>query len=200
MVVKIRPEELALLNELASESNSINGSGLQTQSLTPVATSICPVPNYYALVLPGSEYETKVKDGAIALLAPIVRRISQINLQTSNVLPSISIGGDIVDLLSYSIPDSFEVQRTVEVSVNGTCYSDTTSNRIDFWADVNGYQPSQFKMFFNESGSHRTFCGSWILTLPANVPVTIKLRAVRGYGSGSIIFNSDDFINMTIRG
>jgi hypothetical protein len=199
MPIKVRPSEQTLLDTIANEANTVNGSGVQVQPSTPYAATIFPIANYTTTVPPASATETKVLDGNRGLYAPIIRHIGPIFGQVSNTSPGFSFVGTTT-LLTYTLPENLEVARTVEIAVNGTCYTvDFNNTRMDFWVDVNGTPTSAFKLMHSDTVTHRSFCGSWIVTLPAGV-VTITLKANRGNGTGSIALDFNDFVNLTFQG
>lgn len=198
MTFKIKPTEQTLLDTLADESLDVNSTGIFVQPSTQIATTIYPLAGFTALL---PTIQTKAKDAIIGQLAPVIRRTVPFFAQSSNLSPAFTMSSGVgTSLLSYTFAEPFEVSRGAEVVVNGTCFANAINNRFDFWLDVNGTVSSTFKFFFNEATAHRSFVGSWVVTLPTATPVTITLYGARGSGASSIQLNSDDFVNMTIKG
>lgn len=198
MPIKVRPSEQTLLNTMATDANVVNGSGLQVQPATPIATSIYPITDYATVIPPASDNETKVKDGVVGFLAPLIRYVGPITGQASNTSPSFTYTATTT-LLTLTLSESLEVPRTVEIAVNGNCFSSAINTRMDFWVEVNGTPTTVFKHFLNEASAARSFSGTWIATLPVGA-VTITVRSNRGTGAGNIQFDSNNFINVTFKG
>lgn len=200
MTIKVNSIEQTLLNDIATDINDVNGGGLQVLPSTPIATTMYPIANYATTVPPASDNETKVKDSMVGLFAPIVRYMGPLMGQVSNTYPSptISFTG-LTTLLTYTLPNNLEVERQIEISAQGTCYTDVANTRFAFDVQVNGNSTLYYQYYFNEAGSHRTWAGSWIVTLSPGSNV-LTLVGDQTAGTGDIIFDSNDFINMTFRG
>jgi hypothetical protein len=199
MTIKIRPSEQTLLNTIAAEAHSVNGSGLQLQPSTPISTTVYPIPEYANSVPAASSNETKVLEGMVGHFAPLIRQIGPIFGQATNNNPTTTISQTAVTLLSYSMPESLEVARTVEVSAQGSWLATLTNRILEYWVEVNGTPTTHFKFGFNLASTHTPFAGSWIVSLSPGAN-TITLRAVVTTSTGSVTQDTNDFTNITIRG
>ncbi len=198
MTIKLTTAEAATLTAIANDSNIGNRDGVQVGTETPLF--VAAIPDYVTTIPPASEAETALLTALKGVYTPLIRYLAPISLSASNLSPSFTITA-AQTLLTATFPVNFEVARTVQVNVNGTAYSSEASARIDFWITLDAETFTMYKLFFNESFSHRTFSGSWIVTIPVGTtPPVLSVMAALGTGPGSIILDASDFISLTLIG
>lgn len=201
MTIKIRPSEQVLLNSIAADATDLNANGVQVQPSTPYATAVYPIPNLADLFVNNPDLAAQMLDGTKGYMSPLIRRIGPITAQVSGA-PNITIpSATPVELLTYTFPEVFEVPRTVEISVNGTSFcTSAVGTRMDFYVSVNGTAATAFKSYFSELSSPKAFVGTWIVTLPIATPAIVKVFGNVASGTGTINFDGNTFVNMTIKG
>jgi hypothetical protein len=197
MVIKVRPSEQVILDAIAVDSNELNLNGVQIQPTTPYAATAFPIENYAATLADNPGISTKVLDGSRGFLAPLFRRISPLFAQVTNNVPSFTITTPQT-LLTMILPESLEVSRVAEVSVQGTASSSSSGSRLGFWVEVNGIPYTTLGLPFAQASVNKTFAGSWIVNLPVGA-VTITLRAEENISAHTISIGANDFVNMTLR-
>lgn len=201
-IIKIRPSEQALLDAMATDSVDMETDGIQVQPATPYATGVYPIADLDTAVQNNPDLPIQLLDGTKGYFAPIVRRMGPIFAQASNFFASpVTFQATQTQLLSYAFPETLEVARQVEVLVNGTCFiTGAIGTRMDYTIKVNGVQQVEFRNYMSELSSPTAFVGSWIVTLPAGMASTVTVHGRRVSGSGTINFDGNTFVNMTIKG
>jgi hypothetical protein len=71
---------------------------------------------------------------------------------------------------------------------------------MDFYIDVNGTAATSFKSYFSTLSDPKAFVGTWIVTLPIGAPAVVKVFGKVASGTGTINFDGNTFVNMTIKG
>lgn len=201
-VIKIRPSEQTLLDLMATDSVDMETDGIQVQPATPYATGVYPIEDLDKLVDQNPDLPTQLLDGTKGYFAPIVRRMGPIYAQASNFFASaVTFQDTQTQLLSFTFPETLEVARQVEVSVHGTCFiTGAIGTRMDYTIKVNGVAQVEFRNYMSELSSPTAFVGNWIVTLPAGVASVVTVHGRRVSGTGTINFDGNTFLNMTIKG
>ncbi len=197
MTIKLTAAEAALLTLIAEDSNVANRDGVDTQTVPAPTYFVAPIDDYVTTIPPGSDTEASVINSMKGIFASHIRYTGPISYAVSNtnISASVSTTQEILTTTAFNL----EVPRTVQISVSGTCYSDTNSRRFDYWLELNGGSPQTvFKLFFNTLGQHQAFASSWIVQLPTGTTVISVKGAI--VGAGNIVFDANDFVNLTLIG
>jgi hypothetical protein len=191
MTIALTPEELAILNQIATTTSDMNKNGV-TYLGAPYFTDMpLPVKDYAQIFPPGSRMEKVLTDAVRVAALPTVRQfLSGSSFQASNTSPNFTgIAGTATTLLSTTVV--LGTAKTMQITANFSAYALTSVSRVDYWIEVNGVPTDTFhtplQLF------HQCVSGSWIVSMPAG-SCTVTLRAKRGTGIGTINLNSDDFI------
>ena len=195
MTIKLRLSEQILLDAVAVDSNEANLNGVVIQPSTPYANSVYPIENY-ADAISGDGVPTKVLDGIRGVMAPLVRYVAPIYVQSINTSPSIGAFTGTTTLRAFTLSETLEVVRTAQISVQFSLNCDAGSTVSQYWIDINGTAYTALRGFHGTGSLNLS--GSWIVTLPIGVPIVVSLKASRFSGTGSFSQGTSDFSNITL--
>ena len=194
--IKLNATEKAALDSFATDSDNASLSGIVDQLAAPYASSLFPVVNY-ATIKAGKE--TTLSDAIKGGYAPYHRYVGPISAITQQLSYNISFTS-ATDILTLSLSDQYEVARTCLVSVVWSAFVTNTNTLVAYWIEVNGSPENSLKFWFNTASQHGQMYGNWLITLPQNQAITIKLRAQRSSGSGTISLDANDIASISLIG
>lgn len=202
----ITADEQTFVDLIKTETRKLTTDGVMVDTNgdgagdTPYAPTAVPVKDFDQYVKPGSEKDDSCMDGLRSAHVVMVRRIRPFGWHGEVLAPSLAFSGatDIVTV-SIAAANRLHVDRQMLAVVNFSAFASNANARLDFWVDIDGVETTRMKFLFNEASSHRAMGGNWLVTLPAGA-ASIKLRAIRGAGTGNLNLDSSDSATLTLWG
>lgn len=193
--ITISTSEQTLLDTLATEKHTAFKDGVNKST---GAEYLPPTDGYSSLFLPGSTEEAAALDSYRLENASLIRRVGPIAFGTTVTSLALTVGSFALQLASVSFTP-FKISRNVIVNASGSAWSSGTSVGLEFYLVYGSNTSTKCRYFFNESSSHRTFNGSWCISLPSDVG-SIALMVARYVGTDVINFDANDSVSLTVVG
>lgn len=197
--------------------NQITQIGLDTHTIQYEGVSapgqpdfIPPSPEYQDVVdndldvpedgtIPGEDIKKATISGGKIMAASIVRNLSTHGDSLYATSPNFAISSTTFITVG-ALAVTYASVRRVLVTVHGTCSTSVANTTMNFRVYINGNQiGNSLKLYLTTASQHQSFSGSFTGLVDVGVN-TILLQIAKIAGSGNILMDSDDFINISVIG